>query len=36
MVQDLRNNLLPYLSPENMEKLAYKNAVRIFKLKEIN
>jgi predicted TIM-barrel fold metal-dependent hydrolase len=36
MVQDLRNNLLPYLSPEIMEKLAYKNAVRIFKLKEIN
>jgi predicted TIM-barrel fold metal-dependent hydrolase len=36
MVQDIRNNLLPYLSPEIMEKLAYKNAVRIFKLKEVN
>jgi predicted TIM-barrel fold metal-dependent hydrolase len=36
MVQDIRNNLLPYLAPEIMEKLAYKNAVRIFKLKEIN
>lgn len=36
MVQELRNNLLPHLSPEIIEKLAYKNAVRIFKLKEIN
>jgi predicted TIM-barrel fold metal-dependent hydrolase len=34
MVKEIRENLLPYLSPELMEKLAYKNAVRIFKLKE--
>ena len=34
MVAEIRNNLLPYLSPELMEKIAYKNAVRIFKLKE--
>ena len=34
MVNELRNNLLPYLSPDLMEKVAYKNAVRIFKLKE--
>lgn len=34
MVKELRNNLLPYLSPDLMEKVAYKNAVRIFKLKE--
>lgn len=34
MVKELRINLLPYLSPELMEKVAYKNAVRIFKLKE--
>ena len=34
MVNELRNNLLPYLSPDLMERVAYKNAVRIFKLKE--
>ena len=34
MVQEIRNNLLPYLSRELMEKIAYKNAVRIFNLKE--
>ena len=34
MVNELRNNLLPYLSPDLMEKVAYKNAVRVFKLKE--
>ena len=34
MVAEIRHNLLPYLSPELMEKVAYKNAVRIFKLKE--
>jgi predicted TIM-barrel fold metal-dependent hydrolase len=34
MVKEIRENLLPYLSPELMEKIAYKNAVRIFKLKE--
>ena len=34
MVKEIRENLLPYLSPELMEKVAYKNAVRIFKLKE--
>ena len=30
MVKEIRENLLPYLSPELMEKIAYKNAVRIF------
>jgi predicted TIM-barrel fold metal-dependent hydrolase len=34
MVAELRSNLLPYLSPELMEKVAYGNAVRVFKLKE--
>jgi Tat protein secretion system quality control protein TatD with DNase activity len=34
MVTEIRNNLLPYLSSDLMEKVAYKNAVRIFKLKE--
>jgi len=34
MVNELRNNLLPYLPPDLIEKIAYKNAVRIFKLKE--
>jgi Tat protein secretion system quality control protein TatD with DNase activity len=34
MVKELRINLLPYLSPDLMEKVAYKNAVRIFNLKE--
>lgn len=34
LISELRANLLPYFSPEIMEKLAYKNAVRIFKLKE--
>ena len=34
MVAEIRNNLLPYLSPDLMEKIAYKNAVRIFRLKE--
>lgn len=34
LVAEIRSNLLPYFSPEIMEKLAYKNAVRIFKLKE--
>lgn len=34
MVAEIRNNLLPYLSSDLMEKVAYKNAVRIFKLKE--
>jgi len=34
LISELRTNLLPYFSPEIMEKLAYKNAVRIFKLKE--
>lgn len=30
MVVEIRKNLLPHLSPELMEKVAYKNAVRIF------
>lgn len=34
LITELRTNLLPYFSPEVMEKLAYKNAVRIFRLKE--
>jgi predicted TIM-barrel fold metal-dependent hydrolase len=34
LVSELRENLLPYFSTEIMEKLAYKNALRIFKLKE--
>jgi hypothetical protein len=34
MVQEIRNNLLPYLSRELIEKVAYKNAVRVFNLKE--
>lgn len=34
MVVEIRKNLLPHLSPDLMEKIAYKNAVRIFKLKE--
>jgi Tat protein secretion system quality control protein TatD with DNase activity len=34
MVQEIRKNLLPYLPPELMKKVAYTNAVRIFKLKE--
>ena len=34
MVKEIRTNLLPYLSPDLMEKVAYKNAVRIFNLKE--
>lgn len=34
MVKEIRDNLLPYLSPELMEKVAYKNAIRIFKLQE--
>jgi predicted TIM-barrel fold metal-dependent hydrolase len=34
MIAEIRSNLLPYLSPELMEKIAYKNAVRIFKLNE--
>jgi Tat protein secretion system quality control protein TatD with DNase activity len=34
MVAEIRNNLLPYLPPDLMEKVAYKNAVRIFRLKE--
>lgn len=32
MVKEIRNNLLPSLEPEVMEKVAYKNAVRLFKL----
>ena len=34
MVKEIRDNLLPYLPLELLEKVAYKNAVRIFKLKE--
>lgn len=34
MVTEIRKNLLPYLPPDLMEKVAYKNAVRIFKLNE--
>jgi predicted TIM-barrel fold metal-dependent hydrolase len=34
IIHELRTNLLPYLPIENLEKVAYKNAVRIFKLKD--
>ena len=33
MIDEIRTNLLPYLAPELMEKLAYKNAVELFNLK---
>ena len=32
MVQELRTHFLPYLAPDLMEQLAYKNAVRLLKL----
>ncbi|MFM1818174.1 MAG: hypothetical protein RL364_1034 [Pseudomonadota bacterium] len=32
MVKEIRSNLLPSLSPSLMEKVAYKNAVRLFDL----
>lgn len=34
MVKEIRSNLLPSLEPALMEKVAYKNAVRLFELKE--
>jgi len=34
LISEFRVNFLPYFSPEIIEKVAYKNAVRIFKLKE--
>jgi predicted TIM-barrel fold metal-dependent hydrolase len=34
LISELRVNLLPYFSPEIIEKIAYKNAVRVFRLKE--
>lgn len=34
LISELRVNLLPYFSPEIIEKIAYKNAVRIFNLKQ--
>lgn len=34
MVQEIRTNFLPHLEPELMEKLAYKNAVRLLGLKQ--
>ena len=33
IIGELRNNVLPYLTPATMEKVANKNAVRIFHLK---
>ena len=33
MVSEIRTNLLPYFEPELMEKIAFRNAVRIFDLK---
>ncbi len=33
MVAEIRRNLLSHLAPEVMEKIAYKNAVRVFQLK---
>jgi len=32
MIEDLRTMFLPYLEPEVAEKIAYKNALRWFKL----
>jgi predicted TIM-barrel fold metal-dependent hydrolase len=34
LVEEIRTNLLPYFKNDVMEKLAYKNAVRVFKLKD--
>ncbi|MFM1807006.1 MAG: hypothetical protein RL212_1265 [Pseudomonadota bacterium] len=34
LITELRVNFLPYFSPDILEKLAYKNAVRVFQLKE--
>ena len=34
IIQEQRDNLLAYLTPATLELVAYKNAVRIFKLKE--
>jgi hypothetical protein len=33
MITELRTSVLPYLSPVTMEKVANKNAIRIFSLK---
>lgn len=33
IISELRASVLPYLKPETIEKVAYKNAVRIFSLK---
>jgi predicted TIM-barrel fold metal-dependent hydrolase len=33
IISELRTSVLPYFSPVTMEKVAYKNAVRIFSLK---
>jgi hypothetical protein len=34
IINELRVSVLPYLSPSTMEKVANKNAFRVFKLKE--
>lgn len=34
IISELRTSVLPYLKPETIEKVAYKNAVRIFSLKQ--
>jgi hypothetical protein len=34
IINELRVSVLPYLSPSTMEKVANKNAIRVFKLKE--
>ena len=34
LIDEIRTNLLPYFNNDVMEKLAYKNAVRIFNLKD--
>jgi predicted TIM-barrel fold metal-dependent hydrolase len=32
MIDDMRTKFLPYFEPNVIEKIAYKNAVRLFKL----
>ena len=32
MIDDMRTMFLPYFEPEVVEKISYKNAVRLFKL----
>jgi hypothetical protein len=34
VMQEFREGLFPYLQPETLKKVAYQNAVRVFKLTE--